>query len=57
MEYKKSTLEQMYEGKTEPKLGIEIKFDENGRLNVSFDDDKNKNKNQQRDVNKGQDRD
>lgn len=55
MEYKKSTLEQMYEGKTEPKLGIEIKFDENGRLNVSFDDDKNKN--QQRDVNKGQDRD
>ena len=57
MEYKKSTLEQLYEGKTEPKLGIEIKFDENGRLNVSFDDDKNKNKNQQRDVNKGQDRD
>jgi hypothetical protein len=55
MEYKKSTLEQLYEGKTEPKLGIEIKFDENGRLNVSFDDDRNKNR--QRDVNKGQDRD
>lgn len=55
MEYKKSTLEQLYEGKTEPKLGIEIKFDENGRLNVSFDDEKTKN--QQRDVNKGQDRD
>lgn len=55
MEYKKSTLEQLYEGKTEPKLGIEIKFDENGRLNVSFDDEKTKN--QQRDINKGQDRD
>ena len=54
VEYKKSKLEQMYEGKTELRLGIETKFDENGKLIVSFEDEKHKD--QQRNIENQQER-
>lgn len=42
IEYKESTLEKMYAGKIQPRLGIEVKIDDAGKMKVSFDKERNR---------------
>lgn len=42
IEYKESTLEKMYAGKIQPRLGIEVKLDDAGKMRVSFDKERNR---------------
>lgn len=42
IEYKESTLEKMYAGKIQPRLGIDVKLDDAGKMRVSFDKEKNR---------------
>ena len=42
IEYKESTLEKMYAGKTQPRLGIDVKLDDAGKMRVSFDKERNR---------------
>lgn len=42
IEYKESTLEKMYAGKIQPRLGIEVKIDDAGKMRVSFDKERNR---------------
>lgn len=40
--YRESTLEKIYAGKTQPRLGIDVKIDDTGKMRVSFDKEKNR---------------
>lgn len=42
IEYKESTLEKMYAGRIQPRLGIEVKIDDAGKMRVSFDKERNR---------------
>ena len=42
IEYKESTLEKMYAGKIQPRLGIDVKLDDAGKMRVSFDKERNR---------------
>ena len=42
IEYKESTLEKMYAGKMQPRLGIDVKLDDAGKMRVSFDKERNR---------------
>lgn len=42
IEYKESTLEKMYAGRIQSRLGIEVKIDDAGKMKVSFDKERNR---------------
>ncbi len=42
VEYKESTLEKMYARKIQPRLGIDVKLDDAGKMKVSFDKERNR---------------